>query len=111
MGRLPSIPVEKKTRIVLIVLAGEVTIAEAARRETVTEQSIGRAATVANWPSCKPCVWILPWSQISATVEATGCTGVDSGSEVHGSDLHVDGYCRRSSGDAREYDAEGGCRG
>jgi transposase len=42
MGRPPSIPVEKKTRIVLSVLAGEMTIAEAARREMVSEQSIGR---------------------------------------------------------------------
>ena len=42
MGRPPSIPVEKKTRIVLSVLAGEVTIAEAARREEISEQSIGR---------------------------------------------------------------------
>ena len=36
------IPVEKKTRIVLSILAGERTIAEAARREKVSEQSIGR---------------------------------------------------------------------
>src|SRR5690606_33140285 len=42
MGRPPVIPVEKKTRIVLSVLAGEMTIAEAARRERVSEQSIGR---------------------------------------------------------------------
>ncbi len=42
MGRPPSIPVEKKTRIVLSVIAGEVTVAEAARREKVSEQSIGR---------------------------------------------------------------------
>ena len=42
MGRPPSIPVEKKTRIVLSVLAGEMTIAEAARKEKVSEQSIGR---------------------------------------------------------------------
>jgi transposase len=42
MGRPPSIPVEKKTRIVLSVLAGEVSIAEAARKEHVSEQSIGR---------------------------------------------------------------------
>ena len=41
MGRPPSIPVEKKSRIVLSVLAGEMSIAEAARRE-VSEQSIGR---------------------------------------------------------------------
>ncbi|WP_289020295.1 helix-turn-helix domain-containing protein [uncultured Ornithinimicrobium sp.] len=33
---------EKKTRIVLSILAGEMTIAEAARREKVSEQSIGR---------------------------------------------------------------------
>ncbi|MCT1606963.1 helix-turn-helix domain-containing protein [Nesterenkonia massiliensis] len=42
MGKPPQIPVEKKTRIVLSVLAGEVTITEAARREKVSEQSIGR---------------------------------------------------------------------
>ena len=37
-----SIPAEKKTRIVLSVLAGEMSIAEAARKEKVSEQSIGR---------------------------------------------------------------------
>jgi transposase len=42
MGRPPSIPAEKKTRIVLSVLAGEMTIVEAARKEKVSEQSIGR---------------------------------------------------------------------
>lgn len=42
MGRPPTIPAEKKTRIVLSVLAGELSIAEAARREKVSEQSIGR---------------------------------------------------------------------
>jgi len=36
------IQAEKKTRIVLSVLAGEVSIAEAARKEKVSEQSIGR---------------------------------------------------------------------
>ena len=36
------IPAETKTRIVLSVLAGEVSIAEAARKEKVSEQSIGR---------------------------------------------------------------------
>lgn len=42
MGRPPQIPAEKKTRIVLAVLAGELSIAEAARKEMVSEQSIGR---------------------------------------------------------------------
>src|SRR5690606_36912783 len=42
MGRPPVIPAEKKLRIVLSVLAGEVTAAEAARREKISEQSIGR---------------------------------------------------------------------
>lgn len=42
MGRPPSIPVEKKSRIVLSVIAGEQSIAEAARREKVSEQSISR---------------------------------------------------------------------
>jgi transposase len=40
MSRL--IPPEKKTRIVLAILAGEMSIAEAARKEKVSEQSIGR---------------------------------------------------------------------
>ena len=42
MGRPPVIPAETKARIVLSVLSGEVSIAEAARREKVSEQSIGR---------------------------------------------------------------------
>ena len=42
MGRPPVIPAERTTRIVLSVLAGEMTIAEAARKEKVSEQSIGR---------------------------------------------------------------------
>ena len=42
MGRPPSIPAEKKTRIVLSVLAGEMSIPEAARKEKVSDQSIGR---------------------------------------------------------------------
>jgi transposase len=41
MGRPPVIPSEQKTRIVLSVLAGELTVAEAARREKVSEQAIG----------------------------------------------------------------------
>ena len=36
------IPTEQKARIVWSVLAGEMTIAEAARKEKVSEQSIGR---------------------------------------------------------------------
>ena len=42
MGRPPSISVEKKTRIVMSVISGEISVAEAARRERVSEQSIGR---------------------------------------------------------------------
>ena len=42
IGRPPTIPAEKKTRIVLSVMAAEMRIAEAARRERVSEQSIGR---------------------------------------------------------------------
>ena len=42
MGRPPVIPAEKKLRIVLSVLAGEVTIVQAARKEKVSEQSISR---------------------------------------------------------------------
>ena len=42
MGRPPVIPSEQRTRIVLSILAGEVSIAEAARKEKVSEASIGR---------------------------------------------------------------------
>lgn len=42
MGGPLVIPAERKTRIVLSVLAGELSIAEVARREKVSEQSIGR---------------------------------------------------------------------
>lgn len=42
MGRPPKVSPETKTRIVLAVLAGEVSVAEAARKEKVSEQLIGR---------------------------------------------------------------------
>jgi transposase len=41
MARPSAVPAEEKTRIVLSVLAGEVTVAEAARRAKVSEQSVG----------------------------------------------------------------------
>lgn len=37
----PALPVEDKVRIVLSILAGEMTVAEAARRAKVSEQSVG----------------------------------------------------------------------
>jgi len=42
MSRPPVFPVEDKIRIVLSVLAGEVTVAEAARRNKVSETSISK---------------------------------------------------------------------
>jgi transposase-like protein len=41
MARRPAVPAEEKTRIVLSVLVAEVTVAEAARRAKVSEQSVG----------------------------------------------------------------------
>jgi len=41
MARPPALPAEEKTRIVLSILAGETTVAEAARRAKVSEQSVG----------------------------------------------------------------------
>ncbi|MED7948087.1 transposase, partial [Streptomyces sp. BE20] len=41
MVRPPVLPPEEKVRIVLSILAGEMTVAEAARRVKVSEQSIG----------------------------------------------------------------------
>jgi transposase len=43
MPRPPAVPAEEKTRLVLAILAGEMSIAEAARRAKVSEQS------VSNW--------------------------------------------------------------
>ena len=42
MGRPPLISPDKKFRIVMSILTGEVTIAEAARREKISQTSIGR---------------------------------------------------------------------
>lgn len=41
MARVSAVPADEKARIVLSVLAGEVTVAEAARKTRVSEQSIG----------------------------------------------------------------------
>jgi transposase len=41
MARPPVLPAGEKARIVLSVLAGEITVAEAARRAKVSEQSVG----------------------------------------------------------------------
>jgi transposase len=38
MGRPPMIPPEKKTRIVLAILAGELSMAEAARKEFLSSR-------------------------------------------------------------------------
>ncbi|WP_282777634.1 MULTISPECIES: helix-turn-helix domain-containing protein [unclassified Nocardia] len=41
MARPAAVPAEEKARIVLSILAGEVSVAEAARRAKVSEQSVG----------------------------------------------------------------------
>src|SRR3954468_19868914 len=41
MARPPVFPAEEKVRIVLSILAGEISLAEAARRAKVSEQSVG----------------------------------------------------------------------
>src|SRR5215207_3092779 len=41
MARSPVFPAEEKVRIVLSILAGEITVAEAARRAKVSEQWVG----------------------------------------------------------------------
>ncbi len=61
MGRPPVIPPEKKTRIVLAVLAGEVSIVEAARKEQVSELSISR--------------WKAEFIEAGKTALAAGKTG------------------------------------
>ena len=42
MGRPPVVPAEVKTRIVLAVLFGEVSSAEATRKQKISETSISR---------------------------------------------------------------------
>lgn len=42
MSRPPAFPLEDKICIVLSVLAGEVSVAEAARRNKVSETSVGK---------------------------------------------------------------------
>lgn len=61
MGRPPVIPVETKTRVVLAVLSGEVSVAEAARKEKVSEQSIHR--------------WRAEFVEAGKTALAAGRTG------------------------------------
>ena len=66
MSRPPVFPVEDKTRIVLSVLAGEMTVAEAARRNKVSETSVtkwkqqflesGRAGLARAAPRVRPAV-------------------------------------------------------
>ena len=41
MARPPVFPAEEKVRIVLSILAGEMTVAEEARKAKVSEQSVG----------------------------------------------------------------------
>jgi transposase len=41
MARPSALPVEEKVRIVLAVLAGELTVSAAARQAKVSEQSVG----------------------------------------------------------------------
>ncbi len=67
MGRAPSIPAEKKQRVVLSVIAGELTVAEAARREKVSEQSIGR--------------WKADFLEAGKTALTTGKSGPSSREE------------------------------
>lgn len=67
MGRPALIPAEKKSRIVLSVLAGEMSIAEAARKEKVSEQSIGR--------------WKAEFLEAGKTALAAGKTGPSSREE------------------------------
>lgn len=42
MPRPPAVPVEEKMRIVLSILSGELSLAEAARRNKVSETSVGK---------------------------------------------------------------------
>ena len=64
-------PAEEKVRIVLSILAGEITVAEAARRAKVSEQSVGN--------------WKRQFLEAGKTGLAAGKTGpVDAGAAARG---------------------------
>lgn len=67
MSRPPTIPADKKIRVVLSVLQGEVSVAEAARREKVSEQAIGN--------------WKRQFLEAGKTSLAAGKTGPSSREE------------------------------
>jgi transposase-like protein len=64
MSRPPVFPAEQKVRIVLSILAGEVTVAEAVRRSKVSKTSVGKRKqqfleagmdlTPRNWSAARP---------------------------------------------------------
>ena len=56
MGRAPTIPPEKKTRIVLAILAGEMSIAEAARKEKVPSSRLAGGRRSSSRPA-GPRLW------------------------------------------------------
>jgi transposase len=53
MSRPPQFPVEDKIRIVLSVLAGEMTVAEAARRNKTSQTSVAKWRT-SSWSPGRP---------------------------------------------------------
>lgn len=67
MSRPPQFPVEVKIRIVLSVLAGEMTVAEAARKNKTSETS------VAKWKARAPCL-VGPYTCVTLDSMSTNTT-------------------------------------
>ena len=56
MSRPPAIPAQDKVRVVLSILAGEVAVADAARRSKVSETTIGNWKRRVRWPRWLRCL-------------------------------------------------------
>ncbi len=89
MARPPAFPAEEKVRIVLSILAGEVTVAEAARRAKVSEQSVGN------------------WKRQFLESGRAGLVAGKSGPSTREAQLEAEGLAGRPLVDLAERDEQG----
>ena len=65
MPRPPAIPVPEKARVMLSVLAGDVTVAEAARRAKVSKTTVGNRT---NRGRREQRAWHGSWHEMTSTM-------------------------------------------